>query len=127
MLLKRYEINNFKKLVFDIKNSNKMVPVRAKCILIKILITCKKEIDKTTELISDIVCKYGEKNENGELNIAEDNSISVGVAAQNEINSVLNDVVNIDIPSECKLTTEQLIEMELDWDEIEILLPFIKI
>ena len=46
---------------------------------------------------------------------------------QNEINSVLNDVVNIDIPSDCKLTTEQLIEMELDWDEIEILLPFIKI
>ena len=77
MLLKRYEINNFKKLVFHIKNSNKNVPVQAKCILIKILITCKKEIDKTTELISDIGCKYGEENENGELNIAEDNSISV--------------------------------------------------
>ena len=45
----------------------KNVPVQAKCILIKILITCKKEIDKTTELISDIVCKYGEKNENGEV------------------------------------------------------------
>lgn len=126
MIISKLQINNYEnflKRLADQDNTDNTIYL--KCKFLKIREALKSEIEDISRKTDEIIYKYCEKDENGKPVFSENNEISVDPKAQEELNRLLLEKVNIEC--EYSFTPDELIPLNLDWGDIEVLLPFIRI
>lgn len=116
MLIKRSKVLSYLDLFNKFKNNNNFnITTKYKILKLKEYFLKESEYDKT--LLLELGNNYGEIEEDGTIKINKENQEKV----QNELNNYYNQ--DIQVP-DLYFTLDEL--QDVDWDSLELLMPFIK-
>lgn len=127
MTLTRKEILNLGSTILLIKEKSNNLSIQTKYKILKIQQIIQEEINITNELMEDIVDKYAQKDSFNKI-IYKDGGVSINPDKAENLKKELEDLYNTNATiQELYFSLEEFEEINLDWNEIEALMPFIKI
>lgn len=126
MILTREQVLAVGYLIINIKEKNNKCNINLKYKILKLESILKEEFEITSLLLNDLTLKYAELNEN-EQPIIKDGGVKIIEEKALDLKKELAEFKNatIQIP-EIYFSTDELEELDLSWNELSSLMPFIK-
>lgn len=107
--------------------SKKSLKARLAFSVAKLLKGAEQEIQSFNETRMNIIRKYGEKDENGELKTDESGNCKIEESSINEFSKELNDLIDTEVEiSASKMRMEDLENLEFTPSEMVALEPFME-
>lgn len=126
MVLTRKQMLDIGECIRRIKEKNITCSISVKYRILKIEQVMSGEIELTKQLIDELILKYAEVDENDNP-IIVDGGVTVKKEQLTEVRKEISEFYEItcSIP-DTYFTLEELETLELDWKEMESLLPLVK-
>lgn len=127
MLLKRNQILMLGAAINKIKQSNIKSSIQAKYKILKIEALIKEEIEISNKLVNELIYNYAELDENGQVIMNDDGAVKVKEDSKEILQKELNNFYDIAvIIPDYKFDISELEIFELNWNDLEAFLPFVK-
>lgn len=126
MVLTRKQMLDISECIRRIKEKNITCSISLKYRILKIEQAMSTEVALTKQLIDELILKYAEVDEKGNP-IIENGGVSIKKDEVAEVQQEISDFYEITCSiSDTYFTIEELETLELDWKEVESLLPLVK-
>lgn len=125
MIIKRYDLIKVNFVIEKIKS--KIFDIYTQYNFLKLQDCIKKEMDIYIEQRSTLIKKYANYNENNEIIIKDDKTIEINPKYINECRLAFQQMEELEIQiPDIYFSLDELKDLELNFEELSLLKPFIK-